>query len=354
MTAKIPGAINVDADDLTGDMIVGVGTTGPQDAQTTLSNLAQYFSEASAGNTVNTAISTAGAGTLTAAGLLGGLITRTGPTGAYTDTTATAAQLNTAQGADTPAGTSRIVYIKNTVAFAETIAAGSGVTLSGQTIVPPNSVGMFLLTRTSATAYTLRGVAVGPMTTVPLLATTTLSTVGAGVILGAAIAGGVVTRTGSQSNTAFTDTTDTADLIIAALPNANIGQSMWVTYRNTTDATATVTGGVGVTVSGIAAVPPNTTVRFLLTYTAASTMTMVGIDRTVPNTTSGTFVNNGTSTVTTANTLVTASSNIIITLKTVGGTVGAIPHLLTITPGTGFATVGTASDTSTYNYLIIN
>lgn len=73
-------------------------------------------------------------------------------------------------------------------------------------------------------------------------------------------------------------------------------------------------------------------------------------DGTVP---SGTFTNNGTSTVTTADTRITANSNIIITLKTVGGTVGAQPHLLTITPGTGFATVGTASDTSIYNYLIV-
>ncbi len=51
---------------------------------------------------------------------------------------------------------------------------------------------------------------------------------------------------------------------------------------------------------------------------------------------------------------VTASSTVVITLKTVGGTVGATPHVATITPGTGFTTVGSASDTSTYNYLILN
>jgi len=67
----------------------------------------------------------------------------------------------------------------------------------------------------------------------------------------------------------------------------------------------------------------------------------------------GTFVCNGTSAVTVSNTNVAITDCIIISLNTVGGTVGAIPHLATITAGTGFTTVGTASDTSTYNYCII-
>lgn len=68
---------------------------------------------------------------------------------------------------------------------------------------------------------------------------------------------------------------------------------------------------------------------------------------------SGTFVVNGVTPVTVANAAVTANSQILITLKTVGGTVGAIPHVATITPGTGFTIIGTASDSSTYNYTII-
>ena len=66
----------------------------------------------------------------------------------------------------------------------------------------------------------------------------------------------------------------------------------------------------------------------------------------------GTFVANGASTVTIANTNVTSGSDINITLKTVGGTVGAIPAITTITPGVGFTIVATAGDTSTYNYSI--
>ena len=68
----------------------------------------------------------------------------------------------------------------------------------------------------------------------------------------------------------------------------------------------------------------------------------------------GTFTCNGTNSVTVANKLVTPNSAIVITLKTVGGTVGAIPSIKTITPGTGFTVSGTASDTSVYNYTILD
>lgn len=70
--------------------------------------------------------------------------------------------------------------------------------------------------------------------------------------------------------------------------------------------------------------------------------------------TGGTFVCNGATPVTVADINVTANSAIVITLKTVGGTVSpSTPYIATITVGTGFTVTGTASDTSTYNYLII-
>lgn len=67
----------------------------------------------------------------------------------------------------------------------------------------------------------------------------------------------------------------------------------------------------------------------------------------------GTFTAIGTSAVTVANTNVAVADAIVISLKTVGGTVGAIPAIQTITAGTGFTVAGTAADTSTYNYAII-
>jgi hypothetical protein len=67
----------------------------------------------------------------------------------------------------------------------------------------------------------------------------------------------------------------------------------------------------------------------------------------------GTFTCNGASAVTVANANILATDDVAISLNTVGGTVGAIPRLDTITPGTGFTVKGTASDTSIYNYAII-
>lgn len=67
----------------------------------------------------------------------------------------------------------------------------------------------------------------------------------------------------------------------------------------------------------------------------------------------GTFILNGATPVTVADDAVTANSNIIITLHTAGGTVGAIPVVQTKTAGTGFTVLGTASDTSVYSYLIL-
>lgn len=67
----------------------------------------------------------------------------------------------------------------------------------------------------------------------------------------------------------------------------------------------------------------------------------------------GTVTLNGVTPVTVANTRVTANSVIVVTLKTVGGTVGAAPVVDTITSGTGFTIKGTAADTSVYNYLLI-
>lgn len=111
----------------------------------------------------------------------------------------------------------------------------------------------------------------------PAEVATALSTVGAGTITAAMLNGGVVTRGGAQTSTPFTDTTDTAALIIAGLSNPAVGRSYEVTYDNTTNAAATITGGTGVTVSGLTIVPANTWARFLVTYTAAATVTMVGI-----------------------------------------------------------------------------
>lgn len=66
----------------------------------------------------------------------------------------------------------------------------------------------------------------------------------------------------------------------------------------------------------------------------------------------GTFVLNGTTPVTISSASLLITDVIGISLNTVGGTVGAEPVVKTIAAGQ--ATIaGTASDTSTYNYVFI-
>ena len=67
----------------------------------------------------------------------------------------------------------------------------------------------------------------------------------------------------------------------------------------------------------------------------------------------GTFTLNGATPVTVNNTSIAIADAIIISLNTVGGTVGVGPNIRTITAGSGFTVAGTALDTSVYNYAII-
>jgi hypothetical protein len=221
------------------------------------------------------------------------------------------------------------------------------VTLTGSELIPVIAGGPIQQVATAQSIANLAGT--GSQSVI-----TALNTVGAGTITAAGIVGRVTTRGGSQSNAAFTDTTVTAAAIIAALSNPTIGESFRWTYQNTTNATATLQGGVGVTVSGVTKVPAGTSADFLVTYTAANTVTIVGVLQTSAQGSSGTFTATGATPVTVANTQVTANSAIVITLKTVGGTVSvSAPAIQTITPGTGFTVAALALDTSVYNYLII-
>lgn len=82
--------------------------------------------------------------------------------------------------------------------------------------------------------------------------------------------------------------------------------------------------------------------------------TIGGLNRSIRGVTK-TFTLNGATPVVVSDKLVTANSQILVTLKTVGGTVGtSAPNVRTITPGVGFTIAGIASDTSIYNYSILN
>ena len=66
-----------------------------------------------------------------------------------------------------------------------------------------------------------------------------------------------------------------------------------------------------------------------------------------------TFVATGATPVAIAFPNITLNSVVLFGLNTVGGTVGNLPTVKTITPGTGFTVAATAADTSTYNYRVI-
>lgn len=239
-----------------------------------------FTAGASTGADSITTISTVGAGTLTAAGLAGGIITRSGSIAAYSDTTDTAAALLVALPTFVQNSSKRIL-IRNTVNFPQTILGGTNVTIAGQIIVPADSVGTFLLVRTDANTatptFSLTGVDMTQLTVTPYMAATALTTNGAGTITAAGIVGQFTVRTGISSGTAFNDTVDTAANIIAALPDAVIGQSLLYTYVNNTNAVATILTAASVTLSGPVIIPPGQSAEFLVTVTAATTVSIVGL-----------------------------------------------------------------------------
>ncbi len=98
-------------------------------------------------------ITTAGAGTYTAAQIVGGLILRDPAGGARTDTTHTAAQILAAI-PNAIVGSAIEFTVRNTADAAETItvAGGSGVTTSGTMTIAQNNTKRFMLVFTNVTA----------------------------------------------------------------------------------------------------------------------------------------------------------------------------------------------------------
>lgn len=344
---------------LSGAEFVDIDNGGATKVRATTGQIAALSGGGITQDQLNTPITTVGNGVLTAAGLLGGVITRTGPVANYTDTTDTAAAIVNAIGVFSLGGTFPFI-IKNATAFTQTLQAGSGVTLPVTGVIGPFQEGEYFATIggtvavPTVTVSHLLTTSIALTTSITGPVNTALSTVGAGTITAAGINGGVTVRSGSQTNTAFTDTTDIATTIVAGNPGliGKVGSSFLYRYQNTTNANATLQGGTGVTVSGITVVPAGTWALYLITQTAANILTMVGIASSPPVTASGTFIANGATPVVVADTRITANSVIAFGLKTAGGTASA-PFMTAVTPGTGFSVATAASNTGTYNYTII-
>ena len=132
------GAGSIAIANATGQELVEVDNGGAVKVHLTTQQIADLASEE--GNQTETAITTVGNGTLTAAGLVGGQIARTGPTAPVTDTLATAAQIVAALPSFILGATFN-VRIKNGTVFTDTLAApgGGNITLPANMTIPPFS-----------------------------------------------------------------------------------------------------------------------------------------------------------------------------------------------------------------------
>lgn len=148
----------------------------------------------------STTISTVGNGTITAAAIILGPIIRSGPTGPFSDALDSVANIVAAWPL-VRAGDTGAFSIENRTAYAQTITAPSGITLTGNTVIPPNSIQLFRLTFTSLTAIAVVGL------------TPTLFNATSGPSAGIRIASGVHQQAAASDTIATGLTTVTAVLV---------------------------------------------------------------------------------------------------------------------------------------------
>lgn len=226
---------------------------------------------------INTADTTVGAATLTAAAVAGGVITRSGSTAAYTDTLPTAALTIAAMPGTPTIDQSWILKIKNTVAFLETLSAGTGWTLSGLTTVPPLSVGVFLVTYSAAGTFTCVGLGSHPIGATGLVAKYQTAALATGTLTAGQITGADHVFMETTTDGAATMTTRTATQMFADHPNAQVGGTYLLTLINSGNNTLTLSAGTGVTITGTATVATTVTRTFHVTFDSATAMTFQGV-----------------------------------------------------------------------------
>ncbi len=230
----------------------------------------------------NTAITTVGDGTLTAAAVVGGVITRSGPTAAYTDTTDTAAAIVAAVGTGVVTGQSWYLTIKNTVNFAATLVGGSGVTLAGNSVIAPFTWARFLVKLTSLTAVAITFIEGGQLIPLPpvKLSTEDLSGASLQTITAAGLAGAQLSAlTISTCNTGGVSLPTPAQMF-AAVPNAVAGFSYQGQIRNTGQNTVQLAGLLSTHLSGLSTtILSGITESFIVTLNTATDMTLTGLGK---------------------------------------------------------------------------
>jgi hypothetical protein len=216
--------------------------------------------------------------TITAAILLSGLDARSGPTANFTDTTDTGTNLDLALAQAAQTGQSFTFIYKNTTNFTATIAGGTGVTLSGRTTIPANSVVQFLFTRTGVAAWSMFGIGVIQQAIVG--ANSFIATADNGTtqtLTAAMIVGGNITYHTSAGGSTPSLTLPLATAIDTALPDIRPGQSYTLRVINTNSGTATIVTNTGWTLTGTLTLATETWRDFVVTKTGTGTYTGVSV-----------------------------------------------------------------------------
>jgi len=197
-------------------------------------------------------VNTAGPETYTAAQISRGIILRDPGVASRTDTLPTAALLIAGVGNQytlAENGDTIVFEVRNTAAATDnvTLAAGAGVTLLGDIVIPP--LGSRILTAIRTGASAVQVTAENPLAApgVTNATATTLSGNSAQTYTAAQVLGGYIVR--SQANNQ-TDVTPTAAQILTAAPSISIGSSFDLVINSTGAGTVTLSGGSGVTIVG--------------------------------------------------------------------------------------------------------
>lgn len=224
------------------------------------------------------ALTTVGNGTLTAALLAGGIIQRSGPTAAFTDTTDTGANLDIQLGSAALVGVSWQVNYFNNSQFTATIAGTTGVTASGVLTVPPTSNVFIQFTRTGVGTYTAVGLQAD--TSVFTAAQPVIATADNGTtqtLTAAMISGGSPTIHVSTGGATPSLTLPLATALQTALPTMVPGQSYVLRVINSNSGTATIVTNTGWTTSGTLTLSTGTWREFQVLCTAANAFTLTNI-----------------------------------------------------------------------------
>ena len=224
-----------------------------------------------------TALTTVGAGTITAAAMLSGGVNRTGPTSAFTDTTDTAAAIQGDWTGGAVSNSFDLTYINKT-AFNATLAGGSGVTLVGSVIVPANSTAVYRVIWTGTDTLSMTELSVVSNTSLPNALVTALNATTGSLPVGA-ITGAKEVYLVSSNATPGAQLVRTAAQMLADTPNGAVGMSWKVRIINTGAGNFTLTQDAGntVTITGDVVIPQDSWVDYVVTLTGAATATMQSV-----------------------------------------------------------------------------